>query len=400
MNSKKIAEKYLPQILFCENEPFYPISIGYEIFQSTAYSNTFARPKKISINGDVSFCVEYQIYWHYDITHMFDLEHIWIYVDKDGAVIDAECSFHGYCNKALLADKSNLVDNNTVKLFSQPGKHAFASIKENFEMWTEFANATTLDVGKDGFSSNFYDNGKYKITPYIDKLVCEHMEQYKFTPSTNYVVYDLSQTPLMTWDELLASFNGMVDEILDEIINSKKHIVIFTDSGDTIIDESSEIHEGDSELVLSANVIPGADITTKTLHEKGYTIVIVADGLAQSFKNVFKQNDIEHCFHAMIYSECMKVCKPDARMFKAAMGAALLEEGDINRIIMVGNNLKRDILGANNLGITSVLIDWSTRYNMVPDCEEEVPDYTISKPNELVDLVEKLNDEFIATLLN
>lgn len=40
---------------------------------------------------------------------------------------------------------------------------------------------------------------------------------------------------------------------------------------------------------------------------------------------------------------------------------------------MVGNNLERDIVGANRFGITSVFIKWSPRYPMEPKNEEEVP---------------------------
>lgn len=60
---------------------------------------------------------------------------------------------------------------------------------------------------------------------------------------------------------------------------------------------------------------------------------------------------------------------------------------------MVGNNLERDIVGANRFGITSVFIKWSPRYPMEPKNEEEVPDYIIRKPLELLDLVEKLEAE-------
>ena len=50
-------------------------------------------------------------------------------------------------------------------------------------------------------------------------------------------------------------------------------------------------------------------------------------------------------------------------------------------------------MGANRFGITSVFIKWSPRYPMEPKNEEEVPDYIIHKPMELLDLVEKLEAE-------
>ncbi|WP_227013528.1 HAD family hydrolase [Paenibacillus psychroresistens] len=176
---------------------------------------------------------------------------------------------------------------------------------------------------------------------------------------------------------------------------NEKKLVIFLDSGDTIIDETTEVRDSEG-IVLSASVIPDADVMVKTLYNRGYTLVLVADGDAQSFKNVFKQQGLYDYFTAMIISENIKATKPSPRMFKAAAGAIELNEADYSRIVMVGNNLSRDIKGANALGITSVFLSWTSRYPHTPADESERPDYTIAEPLELLELVEKLN----AALLN
>jgi putative hydrolase of the HAD superfamily len=169
-----------------------------------------------------------------------------------------------------------------------------------------------------------------------------------------------------------------------------KELIIFLDCGDTIIDEGTEIRD-ENDVVVKANVIPGADTMVKTLFKQGYRLVLVADGLAQSFKNMLTDHQLYDCFEAMIYSENIKALKPSPRMFKAAAGAIDLSEKDYDRIIMVGNNLKRDIKGANQLGITSVFIDWAPRYTKTPEDESEQPAYTINEPMQLVELVEELN---------
>lgn len=174
-----------------------------------------------------------------------------------------------------------------------------------------------------------------------------------------------------------------------------KRLIIFMDCGDTIIDEGTEIRN-EQDVVIKADVIPGADTMVQTLAERGYRIAMVADGLAQSFKNLMTQHGLYDCFEAMIYSECIKVLKPHRRMFLAAMGAMELTEEDLGRIIMVGNNLKRDIRGANLAGITSVYLDWTPRYPKHPADEYEVPDYTIHEPLELIELVDKLEAELDA----
>ena len=82
----------------------------------------------------------------------------------------------------------------------------------------------------------------------------------------------------------------------------KPKLIIFTDSGDTIIDESTEIRNEDG-IVVSAKTIPGAIETLKALYDQGYTIALVADGEAQSFENVYSQHELKYCFKTWTISE-------------------------------------------------------------------------------------------------
>ncbi len=172
---------------------------------------------------------------------------------------------------------------------------------------------------------------------------------------------------------------------------AQKELIIFMDCGDTIIDEGTEVRDEEG-TVIRGSVIPGADVAVKTLAERGYRLAIVADGTAQSFKNLLTANGLYDCFETLIYSEPIKAVKPSPRMFKAAIGAMDLTEEDCSRIIMVGNNLSRDVKGANQMGMTSVFLSWTPRYPKEPADEWEVPHYTIANPLELIDLVESLNE--------
>lgn len=398
--NRELAKKYLPEIHLCNNEPFYPIKIGYEIFMETSMSNSFARNKHIIIDSHkIAFAIEYQIYWHYDITHMFDLEHIWIYIDHFSNIADAECSSHGKCINALLSDKSNIIDKTHLKLYSQPGKHAFAPNVEFFNMMPEFKYVTTNNVGEDGLITRYYEDGKYKISNYLHDAIRRYMQKYKFKPSEYYSKFDLDNLEILEWNTLRNDFTNLIDSELEIIMKNTKHIIVFLDSGDTLVDEGTEIYDEDG-IVLEANLIDGAKEMVTTLFNKGYTLVLVADGNAQSFKNVLSQNGLYDYFSSMIYSECVKVQKPNHRMFKAALGSMELTSSDLDRIIMVGNNLKKDIKGANEMNITSVFIKWSPRYSLHPTCSIEVPDYTILKPLELIPIVENLNAEYEEYLLS
>lgn len=172
----------------------------------------------------------------------------------------------------------------------------------------------------------------------------------------------------------------------------KKKLIIFLDSGDTLIDESTEVRD-ENDIVIKAQMIPGARQAIQTLAGQGYTLVLVADGEVQSFQNSLTQNGMYRYFTSMIISEMIRDRKPSRRMFKAAMGAVDLSEKDSKRIIMVGNNLARDVKGANAIGITSVFIDWSPRYPKMPADDSEKPDYTIHTPLELVNLAAQLEEK-------
>ena len=178
----------------------------------------------------------------------------------------------------------------------------------------------------------------------------------------------------------------------DPMADAKKRLIIFTDIGDTIIDESTEVRNAE-DIVIHADCIPGAKETYLRLHEMGYTIVMVADGLTQSFRNTMKENGLSHIFAAWIISEEVGEDKPSPKMFAAAMEKMRLTEADKSRILMIGNNVKRDIRGANRFGLTSVLLDWSKRRPFDEELPEDHADWRIHTPKELFSLAERLENQ-------
>ena len=169
-----------------------------------------------------------------------------------------------------------------------------------------------------------------------------------------------------------------------------KRLIIFTDSGDTIIDEATQVRD-ERGIVLRADFIPGADAVLKKLHDDGYTVALVADGEWESFQNVYRENGLGDCFDAWIVSEVVGKQKPEPIMFENAYEALGLTEADKRRIVMIGNNLKKDIAGANRQGLTSIWLDWSPRYFHSVEEPDWQPDYTVKTPAELLPLLEELN---------
>ena len=166
--------------------------------------------------------------------------------------------------------------------------------------------------------------------------------------------------------------------------------ILFTDSGDTIIDEGTEVRLTPGGVVQTAECIPGAKEALRELRGRGHTVALVADGLDESFRRMFTQHGIMDCFDAGAVSELVGAEKPDGRMFRTAFEALGLREADKARIVMIGNNVERDIVGANRFGIRSILLRWSPRYRMEPRGAEETPTYAIDSPAELPGLIERI----------
>jgi FMN phosphatase YigB (HAD superfamily) len=161
------------------------------------------------------------------------------------------------------------------------------------------------------------------------------------------------------------------------------------DSGDTIIDEATEI-KNDGEETIRAELIPGADTVLRELKQRGYTLALVADGPVATFRNSLGQHGLYDLFDAYAISGEIGVDKPDARMFRHALAQLRIRPADYGRVVMVGNNLSRDIKGANQLGLISVWLNWSPRRSKTPADASERPQYTIATPIELLAVIASL----------
>ena len=96
-----------------------------------------------------------------------------------------------------------------------------------------------------------------------------------------------------------------------------KQLVILIDSGDTLVDESTQTFDQNGD-VLSAKLIPGAREALEHLRAAGHRVALVADGTRVSFERVHHALNIYDLFEARVYSGDMGCRKPDSRMFERA----------------------------------------------------------------------------------
>ncbi|MBN2393241.1 MAG: HAD-IA family hydrolase [Anaerolineae bacterium] len=167
-------------------------------------------------------------------------------------------------------------------------------------------------------------------------------------------------------------------------------LAICFDCGDTLVDEGSEVKDARG-VTLRAELIPGAAEVICELKRLGYPLALVADGPTATFTNILTQHDLYDCFDAFAISAEVGVEKPDPHIFIHALDQLGIRREDYGRVVMVGNNLARDIKGANALGLISVWLDWAPRRSKTPVDDSEVPQHTIKIPMELLSLIQKLD---------
>ncbi len=214
--SLDLVKRYAPYIYFDEKEPFYPKYAGYTVFYENSDSPSFGR--EISFDKDkVQFVIEYAIYWDFDITHLYEMEHVWVYVGKDGEVADCESSFHGRYLKGLKRDRSNIEDGTHVQLFSQPGKHAFSPIDELFWLLPDLESCTDQGAGSDGLIVTGLYEGVYETNAEINRLVREYMQRFRFKPTMKFMEYKFEASMFIPWEELNIKVPALIHEKLEEI---------------------------------------------------------------------------------------------------------------------------------------------------------------------------------------
>ena len=218
MQDRQLAEKYAPIIHFEAGETIPLAAVGYTVFREEMRSDSF--PKRMVKPEDGGLVIEYALYWDFDIQHMYDLEHIWVYVSADGQVTRAEASFHGKYLTLWEPDLpfALLPDGDCIHAFCQPGKHAFLPDGQLFRLipgWRECcmeaAGGPVLVGGPFG--------GVYQPSPEDDRR-CERYirEKYAFTPT---LVFDdgapIGKELLLPWEMLKAEIPGRIAALCGEL---------------------------------------------------------------------------------------------------------------------------------------------------------------------------------------
>jgi putative hydrolase of the HAD superfamily len=164
---------------------------------------------------------------------------------------------------------------------------------------------------------------------------------------------------------------------------------ILFDLGDVIMREETE--EKLDGVTQRAELVPGMAALLRDLRGAGKRLGLVADTREGTYRNVLRQHELLDCFAHFTISDLLGCEKPDRRMFAHALAGLGLGPADWPRVAMVGNNLARDIRGANALGLVSIWFAWNGRYRLEPADPDERPAYQVGEAGELRALLAALD---------
>ncbi len=203
---RDLALRYLPRLYFDRHEPFLPLVVGYTLFRRDAPSPSF--PRQIVLPPGAALAVEYAIWWDWDIQHLYELEHVWVYADPAGRIVEVEASRHGQYEAMRTASGDLPLRHGRPALVAEPGKHAFAAEPEAFReragMIRRHCSSLSGVMGLH-VTPLFEPVLRERRNPLINNLVRRYLRRRAFQPSFDFSLgCDLGNLPLVPWPILAA----------------------------------------------------------------------------------------------------------------------------------------------------------------------------------------------------
>ena len=216
-----LAAKYLPGLMLDRREPFSIGAVGYTVFRETKRSDSF--PGRI-IRTDwdkIRYVIEYAVWFDYDIQHLYELEHVWVYVDHRGEAVWAEGSFHGkYLNQVRLADGAPALDaEGRITVWMQPGKHAVLPDPSLVRLVPEWRESCSVHAGADGLAVPEAFRGRIpRPDEAVQERICSYIrKKYAFEPSMEFIRAEIEEGCLMPWEKLKESIPGRLELELEKM---------------------------------------------------------------------------------------------------------------------------------------------------------------------------------------
>lgn len=136
-----------------------------------------------------------------------------------------------------------------------------------------------------------------------------------------------------------------------------------------------------SYLGEGGNLLAGAKELITELHQSGYELYIVTNGIEKTQRKRLTKAGILLYFTELFVSETVGHQKPKKEYFDYVLGH--ISEKDKSKVLLIGDSLTSDIKGAVNAGITCAWL----RHTPAADSGELRPDYVIDNISQVRDLL-------------
>ena len=168
--------------------------------------------------------LEYAVYYDADIQHVYDLEHVWVYLDAENNPIGVKATRHGMFVTQYASPSKIKYRGTHPILYVSPGKHAYYTSPSqlNRNILT-FVNGNA-GVGIGGvlstipmFPAEFWQEIQ-KVYPGKKKIVEVFRERYAHRPSFHYRKFRiLNRNTMIPWDELNALIPARLLDFLKDL---------------------------------------------------------------------------------------------------------------------------------------------------------------------------------------
>ncbi len=215
MTDNALFTRYMPVLMEDIHEPFEIKKVACTLFKDRVKSPTSGFFTELA--SPAVTALEYAFYWDYDIQHLYDLEHAFVFIDKEGTVTDLISSFHG----RFYRQSSVTFKGNRPVLYIQPGKHALMAHPEYFRLFVDFEKSCNEKAGIDGVALPDFIGG-VSFTPDDNTAVGRFIkDSFSFSPTGSYKEAK-DPSGLITDPESLFSFiRSRVSSELDRIRSLK-----------------------------------------------------------------------------------------------------------------------------------------------------------------------------------
>jgi len=203
-------------------------------------------------------------------------------------------------------------------------------------------------------------------------------------------IMDTNNVIVMSWQHTFRTLENREEDVavLAQTFGEPLEYTLRKFFPEVPVEESIEIYrsfhrDNFGELI---NLFPGMKELLAEVKARGYKTALVTSRVGDTTQQGMEKYEIAEYFDAVVAAEDTTKHKPDPQPINAALEKL---GSKAENAVMLGDTLF-DILCARNAGVKSVLVSWSFALGgkTMEDLGENAPDYMITSPDELFDILE------------